>query len=45
VGGEAFDNYRTQFLAELGVLDPRRHQPLPLLGDDGPVGSGSGTWG
>jgi sulfonate transport system ATP-binding protein len=39
VGGEQFDAYRTQFLAELGVVDPRRHQPLPLAGDDGPIGA------
>jgi sulfonate transport system ATP-binding protein len=43
VGGQAFDDYRTQFLAELGVIDSRRHQPLPPEGDGGPVGSANGV--
>ncbi len=37
IGGERFDGYRAQFLAELGVVDPRRQVPVALEGDDGPV--------
>jgi sulfonate transport system ATP-binding protein len=43
VGGQVFDDYRTRFLAELGVIDPRRHQPLPPVGDEGPLGSVNGV--
>jgi len=43
VGGVVFDDYRTEFLAELGVIDPRRHQPLPLVVDEVSVGSENGS--
>lgn len=43
VGGEVFDEYRSQFLAELGVVDSRRRQPLPPVGDDRPITSSNGA--
>src|ERR1700728_910414 len=43
VGGVVFDDYRTEVLAELGVTDPRRHQPLPLVVDEVSVGSENGS--
>jgi sulfonate transport system ATP-binding protein len=43
VGGEVFDDYRSRFLAELGVVDARRRQPLPPVGDDRPIASSNGA--
>jgi sulfonate transport system ATP-binding protein len=45
VGGEDFDDYRSQFLTELGVVDSRRRQPLLPVGDGGAVErtNGAGT--
>ena len=42
VGGPVFDDYRTRFLAELGVIDPRRHAPVLPTGDAAPLGSVNG---
>jgi len=37
IGGPEFDGLRDRFLAELGVVDAQRHQPAPVVGDDGPL--------
>ncbi|HVX20978.1 MAG TPA: ABC transporter ATP-binding protein [Acidimicrobiales bacterium] len=37
IGGPGFDALRDRFLAELGVVDVRRHRPEPVVGDDGPI--------
>jgi hypothetical protein len=44
VGDGTFEQLRNRFLAEFGVPDPTRRQPVPNLDNGGPIGSLNAEW-